>query len=1506
MADSSESDDSLDNQHFEAQRQLRSLGNELVKIAGRLATAVTEEDRALYTMEIAAVRAAIEANSEIIINLKRIFAAQEGVTLRSVAVPVERPVEKKKSGKSSYPMPTFEYPGKSDTFTNINHFIQRFEFTLAADSFKLNDHWERMIPLCFPDIHLNFLKHSLLDQDFKWDEAKETLRQHFTNPGDVTRVKSEIYNIAILPRETIRSFGDRFLSLVSQAGSNDADWAADLLYMKLPLVYSDAINSARTQNAVLHGNPKFLTTPAKIISYCISLESTRNVQHPNSAPPRIYAPPSAPAPVVKPTSNFKGICKIHGPGHSDSKCRAQHPELAPASPAPPTPAAAPVLRPVKRERDNSDVTCHKCGKKGHYADKCPERRQDTHAKRTTADAPAAGAETEKSSPSTTEQQNSAEEEGYGAVNRIWSELKNPTSSHVARTTTASKKKCLIMHLLLDDVRTIGLLDTGCDVSYISHSFAKRNNFNISGQTTTVRTAIPGMTVQSYGMSDPIEVRYLKRTAKVTFYVIDIDGFDAMIGLDDLPNLGWFGGELSLDFPDAEPPVEDPVMPTVDVDVTPPPAALMTAIDQALVANLAMPTSAYCTMPEAEIDIQTPPDASVYIRQYKLPERVRPAVSDKVKSWLDNHVIERCGINVKFNNPLMAAPKKGVDVIRVCIDPRGLNKISQDDKFPLPMQDELRAKLRGAAIFSALDCKDAFHSLPIRSEHRHKTAFTWDNTVYQFARAPFGLKQIPAKFSRVMSLIFANCSFVAVFMDDIIVFSSSLELHQQHVAEAINLLTANGFRLNRAKCTFGQISIAFLGHVVDSEGLRINPAKLVDCEKWPIPTNGSEMSTFLGLVNYWRDHIPLLASLTAPLESLRSIKTSFGDLWTKEHRETYDRVLKILQQGTMLHHADFSQPFIGASDASGAGIGGCVYQETNDIRRYISFYSRSLSKSERNYSATRRELLAMVWTLRKGRNYFWGAHFNFFTDHAALTYIQTQPNLNAMTLNWFDEFAEFNMSIFHRPGILNILPDALSRLYPITQSPVKFARRLDVVDHYNTVDDVDQQKTMLLEAHLLGHFGADAIVAAIRAKGYNWPNAHRQALEVVRACEKCQKWNVTRRGFHPITSITADMPGDHLAMDLGGPYEVSDAGNIYLFLAVNICTRFVFLRAIPDKSSVTVAKALLDYTCTFGFPKIVQSDNGAEFVNKIMTTLKTNSGIEERLSTPYHPQANGAAERWVQTTLNGIRKSIDGVRKDWDLYVPAVMYATNLKVTARHGSTPFSLFFARSPNGFKDYNGSQDLSQPFDQEGYLRRLAEFTKVIFPAINERTQLYLDATNKSGKSKANFPNGCFVMATNKNRANKFEPRYEGPFKVVRRNNGGAYVLQDTDGTIMSRNYTPGELKIVSHDPDTHGKSFDVAAILNHRGKAPKYEYFVQWKGYDATHNTWEPASSFDDIAVINRYWDKQKESRLRRSYVVDDIPGYVADPYIRAATRTGVPENADRGIADSGPRANHALSD
>lgn len=404
---------------------------------------------------------------------------------------------------------------------------------------------------------------------------------------------------------------------------------------------------------------------------------------------------------------------------------------------------------------------------------------------------------------------------------------------------------------------------------------------------------------------------------------------------------------------------------------------------------------------------------------------------------------------------------------------------------------------------------------------------------------------------------------------------------------------------------------------------------------------------------------------------------------------------------------------------------------------------------------------------------------------------------------------------------------------------------------------EERQKILENAHLFGHFGADAIVKAIHNNGLHWPSMKEQALRIVSACKECQKYNIAQKGYNPLQPIRAYVPGDHWALDLAGPLTTSSQGNNYLLVLVDICTRFCVLRPIPNKQSQTIVKTLIQIFCDFGLPRVLQSDNGSEFVNELMQHFKRAAGFDHRLVTPYHPRANGVAERWVQTSLRAIKKRIQGIHKDWDLYVPAVQLAMNAKVSARLNTAPFALMFARKLNNFEDYREGETLS-PMQRHDLLERIDIMNTVVFPAIKEKMEtVTMKQKGKFDKqhSIVEFPIKSHVMKRVLQKKGKLHPEYEGPYTVVRKTKGGSYVLMDEQGELLPIDIPPSQLKLISQDEIIPADEvYEIDSIIAHK-KEPNgtYLYKVRWKGYTAEDDTWEPYEHFNSTDVITSYWER-----------------------------------------------------
>lgn len=416
-----------------------------------------------------------------------------------------------------------------------------------------------------------------------------------------------------------------------------------------------------------------------------------------------------------------------------------------------------------------------------------------------------------------------------------------------------------------------------------------------------------------------------------------------------------------------------------------------------------------------------------------------------------------------------------------------------------------------------------------------------------------------------------------------------------------------------------------------------------------------------------------------------------------------------------------------------------------------------------------------------------------------------------------------------------------------------------------VEDDDEKNELIDRYHNMGHFGTTAIFRGISSAGFRWPNMLRDISGRISRCVQCQRHRIEKEGFHPMQSVQAALPMDHVGFDLKH-MPTSVEGYNYVLVVVDVCTRFVFFRALRTATAVEVARKLLRVFQDFGFPRILQSDNGPEFRNEVMDSLRSLMSASHRFTTPYNPRANGISEAAVKKLKSVVRKLTLGALPTWARYLRAAQYMTNLKVASVHHSTPFSLFFARRQNDFIDHSGSdshdsQVLLTRDELEGRLRYM---TDIVFPAVSGRsrsTQRYWKGKFDDRAKLVSYPEGALVMTVIERKTRGLDPEYEGPYKVMRRTRGGSYMLMDSDGKLLSRNYAPSQLKLIKeidHSLDDD-PAYEVEKILDFRESEdnPGFsEYLVKWAGYSDQHNSWVPEDQFQDVEIITRFMERMRQ--------------------------------------------------
>ena len=414
---------------------------------------------------------------------------------------------------------------------------------------------------------------------------------------------------------------------------------------------------------------------------------------------------------------------------------------------------------------------------------------------------------------------------------------------------------------------------------------------------------------------------------------------------------------------------------------------------------------------------------------RVPLHIQQEVSDEIKRMQDSGVIRpSCS---PWAAPIVPVRKKG-GALRFCVDYRKLNDVTAKDAYPLPRIDDALDSLANATLFSTLDLASGYWQVEVDPKDRHKTAFATRQGLFEFNVLSFGLCNAPSTFQRLMDLVLADLQWATclVYLDDIIVFGRNFTEHLSRLDEVLSKLGAANLKVKPSKCDLFATQVKYLGHIISAEGIRADPAKVESVREWPVPKTQTEVKSFIGLASYYRRFVKGFADIARPLHQLTEKGKKFR--WGDDCQEAFVQLKSRLITAPVLAYPDPQKMFVLDTDASDVGIGAVLSQESDDGEHVVAYASRALSKEERRYATTKKELLAMVTFTKFFKHYLLGKEFILRTDHGSLRWLHNFQGLEGQLARWVEQLASFNYKIVHRPGKQHVNADALSRLPAFTE------------------------------------------------------------------------------------------------------------------------------------------------------------------------------------------------------------------------------------------------------------------------------------------------------------------------------------------------------------------------------------------------------------------------------------------------------------------------------------------
>ncbi|KAJ9557909.1 hypothetical protein OSB04_012523 [Centaurea solstitialis] len=820
-------------------------------------------------------------------------------------------------------------------------------------------------------------------------------------------------------------------------------------------------------------------------------------------------------------------------------------------------------------------------------------------------------------------------------------------------------------------------------------------------------------------------------------------------------------------------------------------------------------------------------------------------------------------------PILFVKKKDGSM-RMCIDYRELNKLTVKNRYPLPRIDDLFDQLQGAAWFSKIDLRSGYHQVKVREEDVQKTTFRMRYGHFEFVVMPFGLTNAPAVFMDLMNRVYRPMldKSVIVFIDDILIYSKTKEDHVVHLIEVLETLRRERLYAKFSKCDFWLQEVQFLGHLVNREGIKVDPAKIEAVMKWEVPKTPTEIRSFLGLAGYYRWFIQDFSKIAVPLTRLTRKNVKF--VWGEEQQKAFELLREKLCKAPVLTLPEGVDDETVYCDASYHGLG-CVLMQRGKV---IAYASRQLKTHEVNYPTHDLELAAVVFALKLWRHYLYGVKCTIYTDH------KSKANVVADALS--------------RKAHGDVLRVPLMRL-TVTTSLIELIRssQVEAVKVENQkrerikgqlaqlVTDgrgiltrsgrvwvpasCEARQTLLDEAHKSKfsiHPGATKMYRDLKTD-YWWLGMKRDVAHYVEKCLTCLRVKAEHQRPHGKLQ-PLDIPvwkWEHITMDLISKLPRTPRNVDAIWVIVDRLTKSAHFIAINESSSSEKLADIYvkEIVARHGIPVTIISDRDVRFTSRFWSKFHEDLGTKLQLSTTFHPQTDSQSERTTQTLEDMLRACVLDFGGSWDTYLPLAEFPYNNSYHASIGMPPYEMLYGRrcrTPVCWGEVGqrelGSTEIVQKTTES------IEFIRERLKTAQSRQKIYADKR----RSDLEFSVGDDVLlkvspwkgVIRFRKRGKLGPRFIRPFKAIACVGKVAYRLElppelsqihNTFHVSQLRKCLADELAHIPIDDIQVDERLNYAerpiAILERKTKTLRSKEIglvkVQWEHRKGSEWTWEP---------------------------------------------------------------------